>query len=78
MDDMGVRHSATSKPVDRCHLHFIGAMAYGPEISEISYASNDRWAQHVNLWCPRSSLGRRTCKRRGCSAELQGMEEMEE
>ncbi len=74
---MGVRISNTSKPVDRCRMYPIWNMADGTKIFSRSDVLNDRWAANVNLWCPRSSLGRRTCKQRGCCAKLEMLEEVE-
>ena len=74
---MGVRISNSPQPVDRCRLHFSGDMEDGGEESYGPVRNYDRWSQHVNLWCPRSSLGRRACKQRGCCAKLPMLEEME-
>ncbi len=74
---MGVRISSTGQPVDRCWLHPFGYLEDGDEILAGPFINNDRWAEHVNLRCPRSSLGRRSCKRRGCCAKLPMLEEMD-
>lgn len=73
---MGVRRSLTPQPVDRCRLNFVGDMEDGGEVDPRPDIPNDRWAQHVNLWCPRPSLGRRSCKRRECCAKLPLLEEV--
>jgi len=74
---MGVRISHTPEPMDRCHLSIDRNMEDEPEIGVRSFMVVGRWAEYVNLWCPRSSLGRRSCKRSGCCAQLPLLEEME-
>ncbi len=74
---MGVRLSNTPQSVDRCRLDPSWYMEDGAQEFIRSYLADDRWHQHVNLWCPRSSMGRRACKQRGCCAKLEMLEEME-
>ena len=74
---MGVRLSNTGKPVDRCRLHTIRVVESGVEIPGGPHIDPNWWSMHVNLWCPRSSLGRRSCKRSGCCAKLEMLEEVE-
>ncbi len=74
---MGVRTSNTPQPVDRCRLYPLWYIQDGEQGYGSTFVYIDRWRKHVNLWCPRSSLGRRTCKQRGCCAKLPSVEEME-
>ena len=76
-NDMGVRISNTPQPVDRCRLYTLWYMEDGTQIFGRANVHLDRWNEHVNLWCPRSSLGRRACKRCGCRAKLSLLEEVE-
>ena len=75
---MGVRISNSPQPVDRCPLHTVRYMEDGVEISVGPNKHSNWWRRNVNLWCPRSSLGRRTCKQRGCCSKLPMLEEVEE
>ena len=74
---MGVRSSATPQPMDRCRLNPLRDMEDGEEGLGCPDIPINWWLRNVNLWCPRSSLGRRSCKRRGCCAKLPMLEEME-
>ncbi len=74
---MGVRLSNTSQPVDRCILYLVWHMENGIKIVDGTPIDTSRWARNVNLWCPRSSLGRRSCKHSGCCSKLEMLEEME-
>ncbi len=75
--EMGVRLSNTSEPVDRCRLHTVRHMEDGIEVVVGPHSNSNWWRRNVNLWCPRSSLGRRSCKRSGCCAKLPMLEEVE-
>jgi len=75
---MGVRTSNTPQSVDRCRLHTVRYMDDGVEVSVGPNVNSNWWRRNVNLWCPRSSLGRRACKHRGCCAKLPSVEEVEE
>ena len=74
---MGVRTSNTSEPMDRCALDSTWYPSDGAEGDPRPLDPVRGWNHDVNLWCPRSSLGRRSCKRSGCCAELPMLEEME-
>ena len=74
---MGVRISNSPQPVDRCHLYTPGNLEDGKQVYGSPLIHNDRWHHDVNLWCPRSRMGRRACKQRGCCAKLPMLEEME-
>ena len=74
---MGVRISNTSQPVDRCRLDPNGDVPDGAEDYDGPDMFATRWFMYVNVWCPRSSLGRRSCKRSGCCVEFHMLEEME-
>ena len=74
---MGVRISNSPHAVDRCRLRTVGYLADGVKRYISTLVTYSGWRRHVNLWCPRPSVGRRACKQRGCCAELPLLEKVD-